>query len=88
MITRLARTGAQIIIVDGKARFTHKSIMEYFSARTFYEDIKFFNQKKDEAVDLSNNWLNDKLLKGEKVTDQESDVLNFLIDMITYNHIK
>jgi hypothetical protein len=62
--------------------------MEYFAARVFYEEIKFFKQKKDEAVSLTSNWLNDKLLKGDSVTDQESDVLNFLIDMITNNHIK
>jgi len=40
--TKLARLGAQIIQVDGKARFSHKSIMEYFAARVFYEEIKFF----------------------------------------------
>ena len=69
--TRLARSGAQIIIVDGKARFTHKSIMEYFAARVFYEEIKFFNPKKDEDVmtTVTGYWLNEKLLKGDDVTD-------------------
>jgi len=40
--TRLSRYGVQLIIMDGKARFTHKSIMEYFAARVLYEEIKWF----------------------------------------------
>ena len=32
--------------------------------------------------------MNSKVLKGDDVTDQESDVLNFLVDMIAYNKIK
>ena len=70
-LTRYSRQGAQIIIMDGKARFTHKSIMEYFAARVFYEEIKFFHPKKDEDVmtTLQGYWLNEKLLKGDDVTD-------------------
>lgn len=40
--TRLSRAGAQLIIMDGHARFSHKSIMEYFAARVFYEEIKWY----------------------------------------------
>ena len=85
--TKLARLGAQIIQVDGKARFSHKSIMEYFAARVFYEEIKFFDSaKNDNLLDyFKKKWLNSKILKGDNVTDQESDVLNFLVDMISYN---
>jgi hypothetical protein len=36
---------------------------------------------------LDGFWFNDKLFKGNDVTDQESDVLNFIIDMITYNNV-
>jgi hypothetical protein len=88
-MTRLSRQGAQIIVVDGQARFTHKSIMEYFAARVFYEEIKFIQPERPDIFnELISKWINEKLLKGEKVTDQESDVLNFLVDMITYNNIK
>jgi len=45
--TRLARSGAQLIIVDGKARFSHKSIMEYFAARVLYECIKYYRVPTD-----------------------------------------
>ena len=64
--------------------------MEYYSARVFYEEIKFFDPKKKEDLSeyLGGFWLNEKVLKGDDVTDQESDVLNFLIDMISYNFIK
>ena len=88
--TKLARLGVQIIEVDSKARFTHKSIMEYYAARVFYEEIKFFDPTKhiDLHAYLEGIWLNTKILKGDSVTDQESEVLNFLIDMIAYNLIK
>ena len=63
--------------------------MEYFAARVFYEEIKFFNLKnKDDLDAISYFFLNEKILKGDDVTDQESDVLTFLIDMIAYNNIK
>jgi len=32
--------------------------------------------------------MNVKLLKGNTLTDGESDVLNFIVDMIQYNKIK
>ena len=49
---RLARYGAQLILMDGKARFTHKSIMEYFAARVLYEQIKYY-EKPSSGYDLS-----------------------------------
>ena len=66
---RLARAGAQLILMDGKARFTHKSIMEYFAARVIYEQIKYYDKptKKDDlstGSDLAQDFLHDKLLKG------------------------
>ena len=64
--------------------------MEYFAARVFYEEIKFFDSAKTENLldYFKKKWLNSKILKGDNVTDQESDVLNFLVDMISYNQIK
>ena len=64
--------------------------MEYYAARVFYEEIKFFDPTQHENLEkfLSETWLNSKVLKGDDVTDQESDVLNFLVDMIAYNKIK
>jgi len=55
--------------MDGKARFTHKSIMEYFAARVIYEQIKYYDKptKKDDlstGSDLAQDFLHDKLLKG------------------------
>lgn len=73
-ITKFSRSGAQIIQVDGQARFTHKSIMEYFAARVYYEEIKTIKITKvikkeliikDQELTLSESWLNDKLLKGD-----------------------
>ena len=52
--------------------------MEYFTARNIYEKIK--NQ-----VEELNEFLSLKLLLGDKTTDQESDVLNFIIEMIKDN---
>jgi len=40
----LAQRGAQLIIMDGRARFTHKSIMEYFAARVIYEAVKLYEK--------------------------------------------
>ena len=64
--------------------------MEYYAARVFYEEIKFFDPTQHENLEkfLSETWLNSKILKGDDVTDQESDVLNFLVDMIAYNKVK
>jgi hypothetical protein len=31
--------------------------MEYFAARVFYEEIKFFEAQKDEPPSLENGWL-------------------------------
>ena len=35
--TKLARAGAEIISLDNEVRFIHKSIMEYFAAKVFYD---------------------------------------------------
>jgi len=74
--TRLARSGAQLIIVDGKARFSHKSIMEYFAARVLYECIKFYKVPTDPerpretgGTDYDQTYLNEKVIKGSDLTD-------------------
>ena len=69
--TRLARSGVQMIIVDGKARFSHKSIMEYFAARVFYECIKYYKVETESsrATDYGYTYINRKLLKGTDLTD-------------------
>ena len=36
--------------MDSKARFSHKSIMEYFAARTLYEQIKFHHTARNEKA--------------------------------------
>ena len=77
--TSLARAGAQIIVLDSQARFSHKSIMEYFASRFLYEDLKNFKTEEYKET------FNIKLLKGSSETDQESDVLNFLVEMIKDN---
>ena len=77
--TSLARAGAQLIVLDNQARFSHKSIMEYFTARNIYEQLKNYQ------VEEPNNFLGLKLLLGDRTTDQESDVLNFVIEMIKDN---
>ena len=87
-ITKYSRSGAPILISDGQCRFTHKSIMEYFSARVFYEEFKTFDKIEDKLPDFSKCWSNDKLFQGQGVTDQESDVINFIIDMIVNNDNK
>ncbi|MDJ0652410.1 MAG: NACHT domain-containing protein, partial [Simkaniaceae bacterium] len=77
--TSLARAGAQLIVLNNQARFTHKSIMEYFAARFLYDDLKNFKTKEYEET------FNIKLLKESSETQQESDVLNFLVGMIKDN---
>lgn len=47
-LTKLARQGAQIIEDDGVVRFVHKSIMEYFAAQTFYDEIVEFESFEPE----------------------------------------
>lgn len=59
--------------------------MEYFAARVFYEELKFLKIEKNQEPSLEDNWFNDRLFKGTDITDQESDVLNFVLDMIKYN---
>ncbi|MDJ0652090.1 MAG: NACHT domain-containing protein [Simkaniaceae bacterium] len=78
--TSLARAGAPLIVLDNQARFAHKSILEYFAARFFYDDLKNFKTGQYEKI------FNIKPLQGSDKTDQESDVLNFLVEMIKDNH--
>ena len=47
--------------------------MEYFVARFYYEQLKNSENKNFEMI------LNFKVLKGEDQTNNESDVLNFLV---------
>ena len=82
-ITKLARSGAQLIIFNGQARFTHKSIMEYFAARFFYDELKFGNDQE-----LAKGPLSFKLIYGGGQTNQESDVIMFLKQMIEDNDEK
>jgi len=79
--TFLARKGAQITFLDNRARFYHKSIMEYYSARFLYDALKGFKDRESNCMEL----LGMKLLYGNSKTDQESDVLNFLVQMIEDN---
>ena len=91
----LARRGAQLIIMDGRARFTHKSIMEYFAARVLYEAVKDYEKPRnleggrtEGGTNYEGTFINEKLVKGSGETDSESDVLNFVLDMIRFNDIK
>ena len=59
--------------------------MEYFSARVFYEELKALKFVKDKLPSLEERFINDRLFKGTEITDQESDVQNFVIDMIKHN---
>jgi len=43
----ITRGGAQIIINEDKARFEHKSIQEYFTARVLYDLIKGYEDRND-----------------------------------------
>ena len=79
--TTLARKGAQITFLDNRARFYHKSIMEYYSARYLYDALKRFKDRESNCLAL----LSLKSLYGKEQTDQESDVLNFLVEMIHDN---
>ena len=82
-VTKLARSGTQLIIFNGQARFTHKSIMEYFAARFFYDELKFC-----EIESIPKGPLSLKLLYGGNKLNQESDVINFLKQMIDENTSK
>ena len=87
--TKLARDGAEIISIDNEVRFIHKSIMEYFAARVFYDtlkhDVENFIEGKEKQFSNILNIFSQKLLKGNDQIDKESDVLNFLVDMINDN---
>jgi len=81
------------VLLDGNARFAHKSIMEYFSARALYELVKKYTKPLHsddiaQGTDYGRTFINEKIIKGSGVTDSESDVLNFVLDMITYNNCK
>jgi len=70
IMTKLARRGAQIIEDDGVIRFTHKSIMEYFAAKQFYDEIVDYNP---DSLDDFEPCLN----KGP-VIDHETAVYQFI----------
>ena len=78
--------------MDGRARFTHKSIMEYFAARVLYEAVKNYEKAAEGSGAAGTNYeptfINEKLIKGSGETDSESDVLNFVLDMIRFNDAK
>ena len=43
MKAKLAKQGAPIIEYNGTIRFQHKSLMEFFAAKVYYEEINNFN---------------------------------------------
>ena len=43
----ITRAGAPIIISGDKARFEHRSIQEYFTARVLYDLIKGYEDRND-----------------------------------------
>lgn len=59
--------------------------MEYFAARVFYEELKNLKIQKDQPYTMEKKFFNDRLFKGADLIDQESDVLNFVYDMIQFN---
>jgi len=82
--TILASKGAEITTVDSQVSFNHKSIMEYFIARTLYDVLKRNSNLDGETV---RKIFGERLIQDENQTDQESDVMDFLIDMITNNDL-
>ena len=73
IMTRLSRRGAQISEDDGVVRFIHKSIMEYFAARQFYEETVDYNADNHEDYDPCLN-------KG-MIVDHETAVYQFVKDI-------
>lgn len=77
IMIRLARRGAQIAEDDGVARFAHKSIMEYFAARQFYDDVVDYNPDKPESYN--------PCLNAGSIIDSETAVYHFLKDISQSN---
>jgi len=48
----IAEQGAQLLRLEGTSKFQHKSIMEYFAARVFYEELKEFDPSDNTIKDL------------------------------------
>ena len=81
--TKFARMGAQVVEEDGTARFTHKSIQEYFAADVLFTYIYDYDPKSVRHVPIEKSYLNASLLYGtNKKLDYNSPVLDFIVGNI------
>jgi hypothetical protein len=74
--TSLARSGAQLIEEDGSVKFVHKSVLEFFAAKAYYDNVMGYDPRQRECP-----------LLDALILENESSVLSFLSDMII-NEIK
>ena len=79
----------QILVFDDTARFTHKSVMEYFIARLLYEILKSYKPPinldfPETGTQLQDTYFNDMLIAGCRIIE-ESAIMQFIKQMIQNN---